>query len=137
MLGKLDHVGYLVRDLDSTVEEFVTRFGLPVARYLELPQFSLLAKFLGPDSGSIELFTFTDPGLLDQRLAGAEVRFDHAAHEVADIEAAVAHMRLSGVRFCGPDRREEVDEPFLLGGVLHLWTIPESAGGQAIQMLQR
>jgi catechol 2,3-dioxygenase-like lactoylglutathione lyase family enzyme len=137
MLGKLDHVGYLVRDLDSTVEEFVTRFGLPVARYLELPQFSILAKFLGPDSGSIELFTFTDPELLDQRLAGAGVRFDHAAPEVTDIKAAMAHMRLAGVRFSGPDRREEVDEPFLLGGALHLWTIPESSGGLSIQMLQR
>jgi catechol 2,3-dioxygenase-like lactoylglutathione lyase family enzyme len=137
MLGRIDHVGYLVRDLDSAVAELIDRFGLPVARDLELPQFSLVARFLGPGSGSIELFTFTDEELLDRRLGGDDVCLDHAAHEVEDIAAESARMVSAGVRFSGPDHREEVEEPFLLGGVLHLWTIPESAGGQAIQMLQR
>jgi catechol 2,3-dioxygenase-like lactoylglutathione lyase family enzyme len=137
MLGKLDHVGYLVRDLDSAAAGLVDRFGMPVARDLELPQFSLIARFFGAGSGSIELFTFTDEELLDRRLGGADVYLDHAAHEVADIASAAAHMLNAGVRFSGPDHREEVEEPFLLGGALHLWTLPESAGGQAIQMLQR
>ncbi|HST56427.1 MAG TPA: VOC family protein [Solirubrobacteraceae bacterium] len=137
MLGPIDHVGYLARDLEATVAEFSALFGLPLARRLELPEFSLLAAFLGEGQGSIEVFTFTDPELLDARLGGARVLLEHVAHEVADIDALAASMRGRGVKFAGPDRRVELSEPLQLGGVRHLWTIPETCGGQTIQLLQR
>jgi catechol 2,3-dioxygenase-like lactoylglutathione lyase family enzyme len=137
MLGAADHVGYLVRDLDAAVAEFSERFGLEVVRPVVLPQFSILGQYLGQGSGSVELFTITDAALLAERLGGERIVLDHAGYEVADIDAVAAAWHARGVRFTGPDRREEMREPILLGGVRHLWTVPETSCGQSIQLLQR
>lgn len=137
MLGAVDHVGYLVRDLDAAVEEFGERFGLAVVRPVVLPQFSILGQYLGQGSGSVELFTITDEKLLAQRLGDQPILLDHAAYEVSDIDAVAAAMRRTGVRFTGPDRRQEVAEPIELGGIRHLWTYPETSCGQSLQLLQR
>jgi catechol 2,3-dioxygenase-like lactoylglutathione lyase family enzyme len=138
MLGAVDHVGYLVRDLDAAVAEFSERFGLELVRPVVLPQFSILGQYLGQGSGSVELFTITDEALLAERLGGERIVLDHAAYEVADIDAVAAAWHERGVRFSGPDRRAEVREPILLGGgVRHLWTVPETSCGQSIQLLQR
>ena len=136
MLGALDHVGYLTDDLDRAVAEFTARFSLPVARTLELPQFSIQAVFLGPGTGCIELFTLTDDRLLEDRLGGQSILLDHAAHGVEDIDATVAQLAGNGVRFSGPDRRQVVREPLALGGGRHIWTIPESSCGQSLQIIQ-
>ena len=137
MLGALDHVGYLTADLDGAVAEFTDTFGLTVARTIDLPQFSIVGVFLGQGTGSVELFTITDPALLEQRLDGRRILLDHAAHEVDDIDVVAGVLARAGVRFSGPDRREEVTEPFELGGLRHLWTLPETSCGQSIQILQR
>ncbi len=136
MLGAVDQVGYLVRDLDAAVAEFSQRFALEVVRPVVLPQFSIVGQYLGEGSGSVELFTITDEELLAQRLGDERMVLDHAAYEVADIDAVAGAWHERGVRFCGPDRREEVSEPIPLGGVRHLWTVPETSCGQSIQLLQ-
>ncbi len=138
MLGPLDHVGYLVRDLDAAVADWTQRFGLEVVRPVELPQYSIAGHYLGQGNGSVELFTITDQRLLEERLGGLSIVLDHAAYEVADLEAVATAMHERGVRFTGPDRREEVREPIVLGGgVLHLWTVPDTSCGQSLQLLQR
>jgi catechol 2,3-dioxygenase-like lactoylglutathione lyase family enzyme len=137
MIGTLDHVGYLVGDLDAAVAEFVSVLGLAVVRRFERPEFSVRGVYLGPGEGSVELFTFTDEALLAERLGQARVLLDHVAYAVSDIDAVAARMSAAGVRFAGPDLRGELHEPVDLGGVRHLWTVPESSGGAAIQLLQR
>jgi catechol 2,3-dioxygenase-like lactoylglutathione lyase family enzyme len=135
MLGPLNHVGYLVRDLDAAVAEWTERFGLEVVRPVELPQYSISGHYLGEGSGSVELFTLTDERLLSERLGDATIVLDHAAYEVADIDAIAVAMHASGVRFCGPDRREEVREPITIGAMRHLWTVPYTSFGQSLQLL--
>ena len=71
--------------------------------------------FLGEGFGSLELFLFTDPELQASRIEGATQRLDHVAFEVDDLDALAATLRATGVRFTGPDRREELDEPVVLG----------------------
>jgi len=137
MLGALDHVGYLVRDLEAAVREFSERFELKVVRPVVLPQYSILGHYLGEGSGSVELFTLTDERLLAQRLGEKRVLLDHAAYEVADIDAVAAAMGAAGVRFTTPDRRESLSEPVELGGIRHLWTVPDTSCGQSLQLLQR
>src|SRR4051812_14065941 len=63
----LDHVGYLVRDLDAGVELVKRAFAADVTRTVERPQWSLFGYYVG----EIEVFTFTDPVLLEERLGGA------------------------------------------------------------------
>ena len=137
MLGAVDHVGYLVRDLDAAVTEWTQRFGLEVVRPVVLPQYSILGQYLGEGTGSVELFTITDEALLAERLGDQSIVLDHAAYEVADINAVAAAWHERGVRFCGPDRSAEVREPIVLGGVRHLWTVPQTSCEQSFQLLQR
>lgn len=119
----IDHVGYLVRDLDAAVERTAQRFGIEVTREVDRPQWSLFGYYLG----QFEIFTFTDRALLDARLGIDDERFDHIAWRVDDIEAAMA--RMPGTRWSGPDLREPADEPFQLGDTRHIWT----AGLQLIE----
>jgi catechol 2,3-dioxygenase-like lactoylglutathione lyase family enzyme len=137
MLGELDHVGYLAADLDTAVAEFQALFDLPIVRRFERPQFSLHGIYLGSGEGHVELFTFTDEELIERRLGAAGLRLDHVAYRVADIDATFGRLRSAGVRFCGPDMRVELHEPIELGEVRHLWTLPETALGQSIQLIGR
>jgi catechol 2,3-dioxygenase-like lactoylglutathione lyase family enzyme len=136
MLGPVDHVGYLARDLDGAVERFAARFSLTVRRRFERPRFALRGVYLGAGAGDVELFSFTEPELLEQRLGASDLLLDHIAYTVPDILACSERMRQEGVRFCGPDQREELPEPIDLGGTLHLWTVPETCWGQSLQLLQ-
>ena len=81
-----------------------------------LPQYGIDAAFLGEGSGTLEIFTFADPDVLDPRLDGAERRIDHVAFRVEDLDALAAELRAAGARFSGPDRRGEIAEPIELGG---------------------
>jgi len=137
MLGRIDHVGYLAADLEASVQAMVAKLGLPVVKRFERPQFELVGVYLGDGHPGIEIFTFSDPALTTRRLAGEpELKLDHVAYEVADIERLCAELRLRGVRFCGPDNREELPGPVDLGGTLHIWTVPETSCGQSLQLMQ-
>jgi len=137
MLGTVDHVGYLCLELEDAVKEFGGVFGLEVARRFERPEFSVRGLYLGPGEGNVELFTFSDRELTERRLHGAKIALDHVAYEVPDIDSVASALKRAGVRFSGPDLRAELHEPVDLGGVRHLWTLPETSAGQVIQLLQR
>jgi catechol 2,3-dioxygenase-like lactoylglutathione lyase family enzyme len=137
MLGPINHVGYLALDLEAAIREFTETFGVRVVRRFDRPEFSLLGAFLGTmEASQIEVFTFTDSDLRDRRLAGSSLLLDHVAFEVGDIAAAASAMRQAGVRFSGPDLRDEVTEAIQLGHIRHLWTVPETSCGQSVQLLQ-
>lgn len=128
-------MGYLTADLQGTVAAFCEHFGLEVARRFEREQYSLQGVYLGPGAGHVEVFTFTDPALLSRRLPAGGTALDHVAYEVADIDAAAARLAAQGVRFCGPDLVTELAGPVDLGGVRHLWTVPETCLGQCLQLM--
>jgi catechol 2,3-dioxygenase-like lactoylglutathione lyase family enzyme len=136
MLGPVHHVGYLARDLDAAVEQFVARFQAPVLRRFERPQFALAGVYLGAAHGDVELFTFTEPALLERRIGEGDLVLDHVAYLVPDLAALAAQLSGEGVRFSGPDLRGELNQPVDLGGTLHLWTVPETCDGLSMQLLQ-
>ena len=107
-----------------------------MARHSDLAQFSIKATFLGEGTGTLEIFTFTDPAILDERLDGADRRIDHVAVRVADLGSLAAQLRATGVRFCTPDRRQDLDEPISTGPSRALWTRPETAAGLALQLIE-
>jgi hypothetical protein len=130
-------VGYLTSDLERGSALLQERFALEPVRRFERPQFALAGAYLGAGSGCVEVFTFTDPQLLAARLPAGDLVLDHVAYEVDDLETLSASLRRGGVRFCGPDLRGELAEPADLGGVLHLWTVPETCNGLSMQLMQR
>ena len=136
MFGPLDHIGFLVRDVEAAVAQAQAAFGLPIARHADLEKYAISATFLGEGTGTLEIFTFTDPEVLDPRLDGAERRLDHVALRVADLTTLAATLAAGGVRFCTPDRREELTEPISTGPSRSLWTQPETAAGIALQLIE-
>jgi catechol 2,3-dioxygenase-like lactoylglutathione lyase family enzyme len=136
MFGEFDHVGYLVRDLDAALAQAQEAFALPLARTLDLPQFAITGAFFGEGSGTLEIFTIANEQLLGPRLGADQRRIDHVAFRVADLDSLAATLRAAGARFSGPDRVGELSEPLELGGARHLWTLPQSTAGLAIQLIE-
>ena len=137
MLGPVDHVGYLVAEFEPGIAWMQDACGLEVVQRFERPQYSLVGAYMGEGTGQVEVFSFTDPQLLEQRLGDPQRRLDHVAHLVADIAASAERLRAAGVRFAGPDLRDELYDAVDLGGVLHLWTQPQTCGGICLQLMQR
>ena len=123
----IDHVGWLVRDLDAGVARVTQTVGAAVDRTVDRPQWSLFGYYVG----QIEVFTFRDPELLDERLAGDDHKLDHIGYAVDDVRAAMA--ALPEARWSGPDLREEATEPFDLTTAQHIWTVVDGLGLQLMQ----
>jgi catechol 2,3-dioxygenase-like lactoylglutathione lyase family enzyme len=137
VLGPVDHIGYLTRDLERGIALAEELFELAVVRRFERPQFDLQGAYLGTGEGHVEVFTFGDDSLLAGRIADQPLKLDHVAYLVDDIVAYAAHLAAHGVLFSGPDLRGELREPADLGGILHLWTVPVTTGGTCLQLMQR
>jgi catechol 2,3-dioxygenase-like lactoylglutathione lyase family enzyme len=136
MFNDLDHVGYIVRDFDDAVAWARDALGLPFARSAPLPQYGVDAAFFGHGTGTLEIFTLADLELLGERLEGAPRRLDHIAFRVDDLAETSSALAASGARFCTPDRRQEIVEPIAVGSARVLWTLPESTGGLALQLIE-
>ncbi|HEU4702362.1 MAG TPA: VOC family protein [Conexibacter sp.] len=129
------HVGYVARDSDLAAATLFRSYGTDLARKVELPQYSLRAIFLSIGDSLLEIVEFTDPAIADERLQGADIRLDHVAYTVADVERAAASLRASGARFRTPDGTP-VDGPIELAGARHLWTTPAAAPSVSLQLVE-
>jgi len=135
VLGTLHHVAYVARDLRAGIATLCETYGLAVAAEHALPAFGTRAAMLRGGGTTVEVLTLDDPELLAARLAGQQLRLDHLAHEVADIERAAARLRAAGARFIAPDG-SSLDAPLELGGARHLWTAPAAAPGVCVQLVE-
>jgi len=134
VFGEFDHVGWFVRDLDAASAWAHEALGLEVVRSVALEQYGIEARFLGPGTGTLEIFTVADEELRERRLEGAPRRLDHVCFRLRDLDAVLAQLRASGARFCTPDRATEIDEPLEIGTNRQIWTVPQSTGGLALQL---
>lgn len=117
---RLDHVGILVRDLDSALTHWTTRFGVGVAREVEVPVMGISAVFLDISGAEVELYTIDDGDLLDAALAGTPAKLDHVALRLHHVDGP----ELAGCAIRGPGRAEPISAPILLGDATHVWTEP-------------
>ena len=117
---RLDHVGILVRDLDSARTHWSDRFGVEVARTAEFPAMGISAVFLDVSGAAVELYTLHDPAALDAVLAGTPAKLDHIALRLSDADGP----ELAGCAIRGPGRPEPIEAPILLGDATHVWTEP-------------
>jgi methylmalonyl-CoA/ethylmalonyl-CoA epimerase len=136
VFGELDHVGFIVSDFDEAAAWVREALGLPFARSAPLPQYGVDAAFFGRGTGTLEIFTLADDDLLEARLEGAARRLDHIAYRVDDLARTSATLGAAGARFCTPDRRQEIVEPIEVGSARVLWTLPETTGGLALQLIE-
>jgi catechol 2,3-dioxygenase-like lactoylglutathione lyase family enzyme len=136
MLARIDHVGYVVHDLTIGIATLSEPLELRVTLEFELAQYSLRGAFMTGGEAVVEAVEYTDPAIAQARLGGLDVRLDHVAYEVDDIERAATRLRARGVRFCAPDG-SEIDDPVELRGARHLWTVPGTAPGVCLQLIER
>ncbi|WP_029106506.1 VOC family protein [Mycobacterium sp. URHD0025] len=119
-LPRLDHVGILVRDLDSALTHWSNRFGIEVARAVDVPAMSISAAFLNVGGAEVELYTLHDLDALDVALDGAPAKLDHVALRLHRADGP----ELAGCAIRGPGRAEPIDAPILMGDATHVWTEP-------------
>ena len=117
---RLDHVGILVRDLDSALTHWSARFGVGVARKVEVPAMGINAVFLDISGAAVELYTIDDRDALDAALGGSPAKLDHVALRLHHADGT----ELAGCAIRGPGRADPIAAPILLGDTTHVWTEP-------------
>ena len=131
---RLEHVGVLVEDLEAAVAFARDVLALGEPTEIRIDEHGLSAAFFPLGAGRLELLRFDEPG--DRLPPGEQVRLDHVAVEVDDLDAEAERLRGHGVRFRGPLSPEEVQAPVEMRGRRHLWTVPETAGGFLLQLTE-
>lgn len=124
-LGRLDHIGMLVEDLETTRGFLETVLGFEERKNIERED--LRAVFLTSGDVTIELFWLRDEAERAAQLGGAERRLDHLALSVADLAAAVEELADAGV---------ETTPPFDTGEYLTTFADPATADGIKYQFVQ-
>ncbi|MBY4213631.1 VOC family protein [Rhodococcus fascians] len=119
-LPRLDHIGILVRDLDSAIAQWTNRFDVEVARRFEAPAMNIVSVFLNTAGAEIELYTIEDVTVLDIALGDATAKLDHVALRLHRVDGP----ELIGCAIRGPGRREPIAAPIVIGSATHVWTEP-------------
>jgi len=131
VLGPIDHIAFVVEDIDVALEVYHRRLGFPVLERTEVPEQGVEICFLGAEPAQIELLSPTrgDTGVarfLQKRGEGQH----HVCFRVDDIRAALAQMTAQGFELIDAEPRCG------LHGLI-AFVHPRSTHGVLIELLQR
>lgn len=131
MIGRVDHVGIVVRDLQAALTFYEGLLGRRCSRTEEIPEQGVTVAFLPTGDSEIELLTpnSTDSGVarfLEKRGEGMH----HICLEVDDIEVTLAEMTARGVPLI-----DEVPRQGTVGRVAFIH--PKGANGVLIELIER
>lgn len=129
-LKKINHVAIVVEDIDSALDFWRDKLGLPLDHIEDVPSQASKVAFLPVGEGEVELVQPTDPesGLgnyLDKRGEGMH----HLCIEVKDITAMLALLKDKDVRLIN-------EEPIELPGRKMAFIHPKSANGVLIELYE-
>ena len=126
MLGRIDHVGVAVEEMDAALQLYRDTLGLPLAHREVVEEQGVDAALLDVGDGHVELLAPLGPDTpvgkyLQQRGPGLH----HVAYAVADIDAELDRLRGAGLRLIDETPRTGIRNsrvafvhPGALGGVL-------------------
>ena len=126
MLGRIDHVGVAVEEMDAALELYRDSLGLPLAHREIVEEQGVDAALLDVGDGHVELLAPLGPETpvgryLERRGPGLH----HVAYAVADIDAELDRLRGAGLRLIDETPRTGIRNsrvafvhPGALGGVL-------------------
>ena len=131
MFQRLDHVGIIVHNLDESLKTYRDLLGFALLERVLIPEQQVEAAFLEAGNSTIELIAPTDAEsgtarFLQNRGEGTH----HLCYEVADIHAALAHIKAQGLRLIDETPRRGVHG---LVAFVH----PKAAHGTMLELLQR
>lgn len=129
MLGKLDHVGIVVRSIDEVLAVYERGLGMRVTHRETVPSEGAQVAFLPIGDTRLELLEPTgSEGVLPRFLEKRGPGVHHLCFEVADIRAALAALKAAGVPLV-----DEVPRPGAEGcevAFIH----PRGTGGVLIEL---
>lgn len=99
MLGRIDHIGVAVEDLDASLRLYAEVLGMPVVHRETVTEQGVEAILLDVGENHVELLAPLGPDTpVGKFLARKGPGLHHVAYQVADIEATLSALKAAGTR---------------------------------------
>jgi methylmalonyl-CoA epimerase len=99
MLGRIDHIGVAVEDLDAALALYAETLGMPVVHRETVTEQGVEAILLDVGENHVELLAPLGPDTpVGKFLARKGPGLHHVAYQVTDIEATLSALRTAGTR---------------------------------------
>ena len=99
MLGRIDHIGVAVEDLDAALKLYAETLGMPVVHRETVTEQGVEAVLLDVGENHVELLAPLGPDTpVGKFLAKKGPGLHHVAYQVSDIEAVLASLKAAGMR---------------------------------------
>jgi len=99
MLGRIDHIGVAVEDLDAALKLYAETLGMPVVHRETVTEQGVEAVLLDVGENHVELLKPLGPDTpVGKFLAKKGPGLHHVAYQVADVEATLAALKAAGTR---------------------------------------
>jgi len=131
MLGKIDHVGVAVEDLDAAIHLYAEVLGMPLVHREVVSEQGVEAVLLDVGESHVELLAPLGPDTpVGKFLAKKGAGLHHVAYGVADIDATLAQLKAAGTRL--------IDETPRIGirGSRVAFVHPAATGGVLTEIVQ-
>jgi methylmalonyl-CoA/ethylmalonyl-CoA epimerase len=135
MLGRIDHIGVAVEDIEGALPLYSESLGMPLVHREVVEEQGVEAALLDVGEGHVELLAPLGPETpVGRFLAQRGPGLHHVAYQVADVDATLDALRAAGLRLIDErprvgirDSRVAFVHPASTGGVLT--EIVQPAGG--------
>jgi methylmalonyl-CoA epimerase len=131
MLGRIDHIGIAVEDLDAALQTYADGLKMPVVHRETVAEQGVEAILLDVGEGHVELLAPLGPETpVGKYLAKKGPGIHHVAYQVEDIEATLASLKATGWRL--------IDETPRIGirGSRVAFVHPAATGGVLTEIVQ-
>ena len=131
MLGRIDHIGVAVEDLDAALKLYAEVLGMPVVHRETVTEQGVEAILLDVGENHVELLAPLGPDTpVGKFLAKKGPGLHHVAYQVTDIEATLASLRDAGLRLIDETPRIGIRSSHV--AFLH----PAATGGVLTEIVQ-
>lgn len=132
MVGKLDHIGIAVSNLDESIKFYRDILGMELHGTETVAEQKVRVAFLPVGDTEVELLESTDAeGPIAKFIEAKGQGIQHLAFSVPDIEAALAELKAKGVRLIDEKPR------YGAGGAKIAFLHPKATNGVLIELSQR
>ena len=131
MLGRIDHIGVAVEDLDAALPLYRDALGMPLVHRETVSEQGVEAALLDVGEGHVELLQPLGPDTpVGKFLAGRGPGLHHVAYRVTDVAGTLDALRAAGLRL--------IDEQPRIGirGSRVAFLHPKSTGGVLTEIVQ-
>lgn len=136
MLGRIDHIGIAVEDIDAGIELYEKSFEMELGLRETVEEQGVEAALLGVGDGHVELMAATGPDTpVGKFIAKRGAGLHHVAYAVDDIDATLERLAAAGIELIDAEARVGIGgsrvaflQPRSTGRVLT--EIVESPGGE-------